>query len=159
MAKAKKKARSTKKKKTTKEVQKDLISNMETWKKIENASVASTGRVIEKTGNPIVRLVMEIIQQDSQMHYRVQDWISQSLQKSVSLTPEEIGQVWGLIEDHIKIEKKTQQLAEEALASTKTSKGMLVQTYLLEYLLEDEKKHNVLLERLAGIQKGMYPYG
>jgi hypothetical protein len=159
MAKAKKKARSTKKKKTTKEVQKDLISNMETWKKIENASVASTGRVIEKTENPIVRLVMEIIQQDSQMHYRVQDWIAQSLQKSVSLTPEEIGQVWRLIEDHIKIEKKTQQLAEEALASTKTSKGMLVQTYLLEYLLEDEKKHNLLLERLAGIQKGMYPYG
>ena len=159
MAKAKKKAKSTKKRKTTKEVQKDLISNMETWKKIENASVASTGRVIEKTENPIVRLVMEIIQQDSQMHYRVQDWIAQSLQKSVSLTPEEIGQVWGLIEDHIKIEKKTQKLAEEALASTKTSKGMLVQTYLLEYLLEDEKKHNVLLERLQGIQKGMYPYG
>jgi hypothetical protein len=159
MAKAKKKARSTKKKKTTKELQKDLISNMETWKKVENASVASTGRVIEKTKNPIVRLVMEIIQQDSQMHYRVQDWIAQSLQRSVSLTPEEVGQVWRLIEDHIKIEKKTQRLAEEALASTKTSKGMLVQSYLLEYLLEDEKKHNLLLERLAGIQKGMYPYG
>jgi NAD(P)H-dependent flavin oxidoreductase YrpB (nitropropane dioxygenase family) len=157
MAKAKKKA--TKKRKTTKEVQKDLISNMETWKKVENASIASTGRVMEKTENPIVRLVMEIIQRDSQMHYRVQDWIAQSLQKSVALTPEEVGQVWSLIEDHIKIEKKTQKLAEEALASTKTSKGMLVQSYLLEYLLEDEKKHNLLLERLAGIQKGMYPYG
>jgi hypothetical protein len=157
MAKAKKKA--TKKRKTTKELQKDLISNMETWKKIENASIASTGRVIEKTENPIVRLVMEIIQRDSQMHYRVQDWIAQSLQKSVALTPEDVGQVWSLIEDHIKIEKKTQKMAEEALGSTKTSKAMLVQTYLLEYLLEDEKKHNLLLERLAGIQKGMYPYG
>jgi nitrate/TMAO reductase-like tetraheme cytochrome c subunit len=159
MAKAKKKAKTARKRKTTKEVQKELIDNMETWKKVENASIASTGRVIEKTENPVVRLVMEIIQRDSQMHYRVQDWIVQSLQKSVSLTTDEIGQVWKLIEDHIKIEKKTQKLAEEALESTKVSKGMLVQTYLLEYLLEDEKKHAILLERLAGIQKGMYPYG
>ena len=36
---------------------------------------------------------------------------------------------------------------------------MLVQAYLLEYLLEDERKHNKLLERLVDIQKGMYPYG
>jgi hypothetical protein len=145
--------------KSTKDVQQDLISNMKTWRKIENASIASTGRVIEKTENPIVRLVMEIIQRDSQMHYRVQEWIADSLQKTVSLTPEEVGEVWGLIEDHIEIEKKTQELARESLEATKGSKGMLVQSYLLEYLLEDEKKHNVLLERLAGIQKGMYPYG
>jgi hypothetical protein len=145
--------------KSTKEVQEGLISNMETWKKIENASIASTGRVIEKTENPIVRLVMEIIQRDSQMHYRVQEYIADSLQKSVSLSPDELGQVWDLIEEHIKIEKKVQALAEEALEATKNSKAMLVQTYLLEYLLADENKHNLLLERLEGIQKGMYPYG
>ena len=144
--------------KSTREVQQDLVSTMEAWKKIENASIASTGRVIEKTENPIIRLVMEIIQRDSQMHYRVQEWIAESLQKTVSLSPEELGEVWGLIEEHIKIEEKTQNLAQESLEATKNSKGMLVQSYLLEYLLEDEKKHNLLLERLADIQKGMYPY-
>jgi hypothetical protein len=142
-----------------KEVQQDLISNMESWQKIENASIASTGRVIEKTENPIIRLVMEIIQRDSQMHYRVQGLIAESLQKTVSLTPEELGEVWGMIEDHIKIEERVQKLAEVTLESTKHSKMMLVQSYLLEYLLEDEKKHNLMLERLAGIQRGMYPYG
>jgi len=142
-----------------KEVQQELASNMETWQKVENASIASTGRVIEKTENPIVRLVMEIIQRDSQMHYRVQEWIAQSMEKAISLSPDELGDVWGMIEEHIKIEQRVQKLAEEALAVTKDSKAMLVQTYLLEYLLEDEKKHNLLLERLAGIQKGMYPYG
>ena len=144
--------------KSTREVQQDLVSTMEAWKKIENASIASTGRVIEKTENPIIRLVMEIIQRDSQMHYRVQGLIAESLQKTVSLSPEELGEVWGLIEEHIKIEEKTQNLAQESLEATKNSKGMLVQSYLLEYLLEDEKKHNLLLERLADIQKGMYPY-
>ncbi|MFH1919721.1 MAG: hypothetical protein ABIP48_07560 [Planctomycetota bacterium] len=44
------------KSKKKKEVQQDLVANMRTWQKVENSSVASTGRVIEKTGNPIVRL-------------------------------------------------------------------------------------------------------
>lgn len=146
-------------KKSKKEVQQDLVSNMRSWQKIEDASLASTGRVIEKTENPIIRLVMEIIQRDSQMHHRVQEWIADSLEgKTVSLTPEELSDVWGMIEGHIELEKKTLKLAQESLESIKGSKGMLVQSYLLEYLLEDEQKHNLLLERLVGIQKGMYPY-
>ena len=46
----------------------------------------------------------------------------------------------------------------ESLEAAKGSKGMLLQAYLLEYLLEDEKKHELLLQRLGEIQKGMYPY-
>ena len=146
--------------KSNKEVQQDLVANMHSWQKIENASIASTGRVIEKTENPIVRLVMEIIQRDSQMHYRVQEWIADSLSgKAVSLSPEELGDVWELIEEHIKLERRTQELAQQSLEVTKPSKGMLLQSYLLEYLLEDEQKHNLLLDRLESIKKGMYPYG
>ena len=144
-----------------KSVQASLIANMTAWRKIENASVVSTGRVMEKTDNAIVRLVMEIIQRDSQMHYRVQEWISDSLsgKKAVTLSPDEIGQVWGMVEDHIKIEQKTVELAKEAIDLIGGSKAMQVQSYLLQYLLEDEEKHNKLLERLEAIQKGMYPYG
>jgi hypothetical protein len=145
--------------KSKKEVQEKLIANMQVWRKIENAAIASTGRIIEKTENPIVRLVMEVIQRDSQMHYRVQEWIADSLQgKAVSLSPDELGKVWGMIEEHIELEKKTVELAESALEAIGGSKGMLVQSYLLEYLLDDEQKHNLLLERLMAIQKGMYPY-
>ncbi len=148
-----------KSKKSTQEVQEDLVANMTARRKIENASVASTGRVTEKTENPIVRLVMEIIQRDSQMHHRVQQWIADSLTgKAVSLSPDELGQVWEMIEEHIAIEKKTQTLASESLEAAKGSRGMLLQAYLLEYLLEDEKKHDLLLQRLGEIQKGMYPY-
>ena len=39
---------------TSKEVQEQIVDNMRRWHKIENASVASTGKVIEKTENPIV---------------------------------------------------------------------------------------------------------
>jgi bacterioferritin (cytochrome b1) len=148
------------KKKSKKAVQEELVANMQAWRKIENQSVASTSHVMEKTENPIVRLVMEIIQRDSQMHYQVQGWIAESLTgRAVTLTPEEIGEVWELIEEHIELEKKTVDLAEEAIALIGGSKGMQLQSYLLEYLLEDERKHNRILERLESIQKGMYPYG
>jgi hypothetical protein len=142
-----------------KDIQQSLIETMEVWRKVENASIASTGRVIEKTENPIVRLVMEIIQRDSQMHYRVQQFIADSLGgRAISLSPDELGDVWEMIEQHIQLEKKTLELAEEALDAVKGSKGMMVQAYLLEYLSDDEQKHNRLLDRLRSIQKNMYPY-
>ena len=144
---------------TTKEIQKQIIDNMRRWQKIENAGVASTGKVIERTENPIVRMVMEIIQRDSQMHYRIQEMIADSLEsKTITLNPDELAEVWGLIEQHIELEKKTVELAEEALAALKGRK-MVVQEYLLHYLLADENKHNQVLENLETIKKGMYPYG
>ena len=144
---------------STKEIQENIVSNMHRWQKIENASVASTGKVMEKTENPVVRLVMEIIQRDSQMHYRIQEMIADSLEtKTITLTPEELASVWDLVEKHIELEKKTVQFAEEALSALK-GKKMVVQEYLLDYLLIDENKHNKILANLETIKKGMYPYG
>ena len=144
---------------STKEIQGKIVDNMKRWQKIENASVASTGKVIEKTENAVVRMVMEIIQRDSQMHYRIQELIADSLEsKTVTLTPDELAAVWDLIEKHIELEKKTVELANEALSALKGRK-MVVQEYLLDYLLIDEEKHNKVLESLETIKKGMYPYG
>lgn len=144
---------------STKELQETIVDNMRRWQKIENGAVASSGMVIDQTENPIVRLVMEIIQRDSQMHYHVQDLIAESLTtRSLTLTPEELAEVWDMVEKHIEIEKKTVDMAEEALNAIR-GKKMVVQEYLLEYLLEDEKKHNHILDSLATIKKGMYPYG
>jgi hypothetical protein len=144
---------------STKEVQERIVDNMQRWKHMENATIAATGNVMEKTENPIVRIVMEIIQRDSQMHYRVQEMIADSLtSKTVSLTPEELEKVWDLIEKHIKLERQTVGMAEEALAALK-GKKMVVQEYLIRYLLEDEYKHTHLLDSLEVLKKGMYPYG
>jgi hypothetical protein len=142
-----------------KEIQSGIVQNMRQWQKIENASVASTGSIIEKTDNPIIRLIMEIIQRDSQMHYRIQELIADSLKgKTISLTPEELGSVWDLVEKHIELEKKTVKMAIASLDALK-GKKMVVQEYLLDYLRIDEEKHNKVLETLATIKKGMYPYG
>ena len=144
---------------STKEVQEKIVDNMKRWQKIENASVASTGKVIEKTENPVVRMIMEIIQRDSQMHYRIQEMIADSLEsKTITLSPDELSSVWDLIEKHIQLEEKTVELANEALSALK-GKKMVVQEYLLDYLLIDEEKHNKVLASLETIKNGMYPYG
>ncbi len=142
----------------TKELQEKIISNMKQWQRVEDASVASTGRAIEKSRNPLIRMVMEIIQRDSLMHYRVQQMIADSLEReTISLSPDELADVWDIIESHIKIEEKTVELAEEALGALQ-GKKMIVQEYLLHYLLNDERKHEALLADLEAIKKGMNPY-
>ncbi len=144
---------------STKEIQQQIVANMKKWQKIEDATVATTGMIIEKTDNPVVHLVMEIIQRDSQMHYRLQEWIADSLEsKTVTLTYEELDKVWSLIERHIELEKKTVAMAQQSLEAIK-GKKMVIQEYLLNYLAEDEKKHNNLLAHLEGIKKGMRATG
>ena len=144
---------------TTKDLQQEIVDRMKTWRQMENSTIGITARAMEKTQNPIIHLIMEVIQRDSQMHYRVQEWIADSLEnKTVSLTPEEIGEVWSIVEEHIELEKKSVEMAEQALASLK-GKSMVIQAYLINYLLEDEKKHTNLLNALESIKVKMYPYG
>ena len=144
---------------STKEVQEQIVAVMKRWQKIEDASVASTGHIMEKTRNPLIRQVMEIIQADSRRHHHVQQMIVDTLERqSIALTPEELGEVWDMVEKHIELERKTIDFAQEALAALKGTKMVVVQ-YLIEYLLEDENKHNKVLDNLEGIKKGMYPYG
>ncbi|MBU0741571.1 hypothetical protein KKG45_11430 [bacterium] len=147
------------KKTTTKEIQENLAATMRDWQKIEDASVTSTGRIIEKTDNALIRMVMEIIQTDSKLHYRVQELIASTLEKKpVSLTPDELGEVWDGIRKHIKMEKDMVEYVRETLEQIKGRK-MLVQEYLLNYLKADEVKHDYLLATLEQVKKGMYPYG
>jgi hypothetical protein len=142
---------------TIKDLQKELAASMRRWQKIENSAIVSTGFVMEKTENPIIRLVMEIIQRDSQMHYLVQQWIADSLEsKTVSLSPDELNKVWSLIERHTEIENSMVGIVQEALNAVK-GKKMYVQEYLLKYLQADEVKHTNLLNALEGLKKGMLP--
>ena len=144
---------------SVKEIQQQIVANLKKWQKIEDATVATTGMIIEKTDNPVVHLVMEIIQRDSQMHYRIQEWIADSLEtKTVTLSYEELDKIWSLIERHIELEKKTVAMAQQSLDAIK-GKKMVIQEYLLNYLAEDEKKHNNLLAHLEGIKKGMRATG
>ena len=138
-----------------KELNENLVKTLKKWQKIEDESVKSTSAIIGKTKNPIVRQIMEIIKQDSAMHKKVQQVIIDSFEKeAINLDPEELSDIWGMIEKHIELEKETVRLAEE---SRKNSNSFIVR-YLLGYLMTDEQKHNDILQQMEDIKKGMYPY-
>ncbi len=144
---------------STKDKREQAVANLKRWQKVENASVVSTGRIMEKTDHPLLHMVAEIIQRDSQMHYHVQQLIIDSMEaKPFSLTPEDVASVWDLIEEHIRIEQKTIEFAEESLENLKGAKDLTPQIYLLRYLLRDEEKHNEILEALEKVKKDLYPY-
>ena len=134
----------------------EMIESLREWQSIERQAMEQTAEIMEKTPNPFIRIIMEIIRSDSLMHHRVQQVIVDSLtRESVTLTPEEIGIVWDRIEEHNKTEKHVVKIAETLLGKAWTP----IHKQLLNYLLVDEKKHDQLLEQLGELKKGMYPYG
>jgi hypothetical protein len=138
-----------------KELNEKLVATLKKWQKIEDDSVKSTSEIIGKTKNPVVKQVMEIIKQDSAMHKKVQQFLIDSFEKeAIQLQPDELSEVWGMIENHIELEKETVRLAEE---SRKNSNNFIVR-YLLGYLMTDEQKHNDVLAQLEDVKRGMYPY-
>ena len=89
------------------------------------------------------------------MHKRVQQVIMDSVEKEAfSLTPEELGDIWELIEQHAEMEKATIQLGEKARKNCR----LFVQRHLLGYLIEDEQKHDRLLSQLEDFKRKIYPY-
>jgi hypothetical protein len=140
----------------TKAKQEELVEILRRWQHVENRSVAASTAIIDQTRNPVIQMVMEIIQRDSAMHHRVQQFIIDSLEReAIELTVEDLAQVWGAIEGHIEAERETAALvaaARKSLAGTKNP----VQQFLLEYLAQDEGTHDRLLEDLSLIKRGMY---
>ncbi len=133
----------------------EAVALLQRWQEVENAGVAQTTQIIAKSSNPLVKLLMEIIRHDSIMHHRVQQFMIESMTtRTITLTPEELAEVWTLIEEHIRLEKETIGLGEKLKKVTK----MFVQSELLAYLYADESKHDMLLERLEEFKRKLYPY-
>ena len=136
---------------STRELQRQLIENLREWQKLENAQITLTGSVMEKTSNPLVALVMEIIQRDSQMHHRVQQLLIDSLESEVvSLTGADVGAVREQLASHMAMELETIRLAAASMDAL-AGHGLVIQECLMDLLQRDEEKHRDLLEALASI--------
>ena len=140
-----------------KELNEQIVSGMERWEKIEDGALVSTARIIEKTDNPFIRLVMQIIQRDTGMHHAVQEWIARSIAgDAAALSYDDMDRVWNQVEQHMEAERQMMTMVKEMLAAVK-GKRMVMQEYLLNFLLEDETKHANLLSRLEQIKMGLLP--
>ncbi len=142
--------------KTKAEQLEELKQILRQWQKIEDGSVSHATAILEKTQNPLIRLVMEIIRQDSMMHKKVQQAILDSLEKEAfQLQPEELAEIWEMIEEHDKQEAEAVRMAEQARRAC----PLAIQRQLLEYLIDDERKHERLMGHLEDFKRSLYPYG
>jgi Cdc6-like AAA superfamily ATPase len=132
--------------KTEHELERELVQRMKKWQSVEDASLRMTKEIRARSKNPFVQLVMEIIAHDSAMHKRVQQFIIDSVEKEeVSFEPEDLNEIWDLVEKHAEEEKEAIALAGEA---QKNSDDLFIPRYLFAYLREDERKHDLLIDRL-----------
>ena len=133
----------------------ELTGTLRQWQGLEDKTIEQTTAIAQKTQNPLIKLIMEIIRQDSAMHRRVQQAMLDSLEiEAFTLTPEELADVWDMLEKHAEMEKETIQLAEKARRNCR----VFVLRHLLTYLIEDEQKHDRLLAQLEDFKRGIYPY-
>jgi len=133
----------------------ELKVTLRQWQDLEDRTIEQTAAIAHKTQNPLIKLIMEIIRQDSAMHRRVQQVMLDGLEKEAfTLTPEELADVWDLIEQHAEMERQTIALAEKARRNCR----LFVHRHLLTYLIEDEQKHDRLLSQLEDFKRGIYPY-
>jgi hypothetical protein len=140
------------KKKTGPERQKFTIDVLRQWQGIERDAIETTAQIMEKTDNLLIRQIMEIIRNDSVQHHRVQQFLIDTLTKeSVTLSPEDLAEVWGQIEAHDELERQTIALAKEL----KEQSTEPVHKILLNYLLTDEEKHDSILNELDDFKKHM----
>jgi bacterioferritin (cytochrome b1) len=144
---------------STKELQESLVAELKNWQKAEGTAANQMEKLGKATNHELIKLVADVIHADSLRHAKVQQMVVDSIEKGAhALSPDDLAKVWDIVEEHIKTEQHMVANVRKALDSMKGRK-MVVQQYLLEYLLFDEEKHDLLLEKLEGIKKGMYPYG
>ena len=134
------------------ERQKFTIDVLRQWQGIERNAIETTAQIMEKTDNLLIRQIMEIIRNDSVQHHRVQQFLIDSITRTpVTLTAEDLAEVWGQIEAHDELERQTIALAKELKEQTTEPMHVI----LLDYLLRDEEKHDTLLMDLDAFKKHM----
>ena len=130
----------------------EMVSMLREWQGIERKSMEQMSDVLEKTQNPFVRIIMEVIRHDSLMHHRVQQVIIDSLTRAdITLTHEEIAEVWDQIEAHDETEKEVVNIAKTLHEKAWNP----LHKQLLAYLAADEEKHDKLLEELGEVKKDL----
>ncbi len=122
------------------------------WQALERKAMDDAAAIIEETDSDLVRMIMSIIRHDSLMHHRVQQFLLESITEAdVPVSREDLAGIWEKIEEHDRLEKKTIAMAEEL----RDEAWAPLHKHLLTYLLEDEKKHDGLLDQLREVRVGM----
>ncbi|GAB4337981.1 MAG: hypothetical protein Kow0099_11650 [Candidatus Abyssubacteria bacterium] len=132
-----------------------FLVDLDKWQKVESATVKTCTEVQKRTQNPLIKMVAEIIRRDSETHIDVLQLIKDSLTKeALHLTPDELAEIWDLVDGYHRVEQKSVDIAQQAIRDSR----LFAIRHLLTYLLEDESKHLKLLNQLDDFKRNLFPY-
>ena len=121
---------------------------MKKWIAIEKATITLSGRLLEKVENPIISCIIDTIKRDSQKHREVLELILECLDGTMTFTHEDMSVVTEFVHKHTGIEQEAVDIAALTLKKVRTP----FVKFLLEYLYEDEKKHDLIMSNLAKLK-------
>jgi len=131
-----------------------LLNTLYHWQRIERTAIETMDAIRLRTENPAIRQIVEIIRNDSAQHHRVQQFLIDSIAKeAVTISPEELSEIWEQVAAHDEAEKRTIALAKECLGESRS----FVHTAILNYLLRDEEKHDHMLRELEVFKRNTNP--
>ncbi len=136
--------------KKTAENSEEFLSNIKEWQKLEEKTIAYAEELLSRTNNPLIKITMQMIRDDSEKHKAIQQMIIDNLTKeALRLTPEDIVPLSDALNKHCEAEAKSIEFAKSALKNS----SHFVTKYMLSYLLADEEKHHALLSKLDEVKK------
>jgi rubrerythrin len=121
-----------------------LKDMMHQFVKIEEEVVDLTEKTISQTKNPAVKCLLTAIQHDSRKHADFGRAALEILEYEDIVGPEERKEVWDMLSRHEAMERNHRSFVAEIKAMTKTP----ALQYIFDQILQDEKKHHVILETL-----------
>lgn len=128
----------------------EFLGTMKEWQGLEDKTIAFSEELLGRTNNPLIKITMQMIRDDSEKHKAVQQMIIDNLTKeSLCLTPEDIIPLSDALSKHCEAEAKSIEFARSALKNS----SHFVTKYMLSYLLADEEKHHALLSKLDEVKK------
>jgi hypothetical protein len=124
------------------EMTEGFIKTLKEWQKLEDVTIDKSDMAMEKSKNPIVQMVMEVIKHDSEKHKAMQQLLIDALTKQqLHLSPEELAPLADALKKHVEAEAKSIEYAQKALEQCE----LFATRYILTMLLADEAKHHRLL--------------
>ncbi len=139
-----------KKTNTPVELSNNFLKIIKEWQKLEDDTINFSSEMMKKTKNPLIRMTMEMIKNDSQKHKAMQQMLIDSLTKeALHLSPEELAVLSDGLNKHIAAEAKSLELADEAMKNSE----LFITRYILSLLVADETKHHNVLGKLNDLKR------
>jgi hypothetical protein len=132
------------------------VKTLEDWRSLEDETISLAEKLMQKSNNSFIKLIMEMIRRDSEKHKSMLQFTIDHLTKeAIELAPQDLIPLAEVLEKHLAAEAKSMGLANQAI----TQIHDYFANFVISYLLADEVKHHEMLTRLDQIKGQVYPYG